>query len=585
MKIHSSTGGRRFAGVLEIAAAAFILLGPTLIGAVAGGWGLYAAFALAVLCLALRLTGGGIYVTVNTGLGVLTLAYALLTFFWADNVFAHIRVIYAILTAVAAMLLAADYFSLEKEKGLGGRLLYMIIISADVCALWNFVYWAAALHFGFAQPLCAGLGDGDLLGMFMAAGLWAFAKAFAKAKKKSAAAFAAALPMVFALVMSRSAMSWLFAAGFAAVCLFKKGRRLPAAVFAAVALASAAQLILGGFSGLIHLADALVSAVKYPAGLGGGGFVSRQTELQSSAYAPVNGLGLGAELASSFGIFGLLVTAVFIGRQLWLACKRKSLFCAFAALLGVFAVFAPVGESPAALILFVGVSVYGEWRLGLSTRVKIPDAAAVALCCVLAAAGIYGAVLAVGDGLNDSGLGKMLTDEETAFRRCSAAAAINPFDSESCYNAAFALRRMYEESGEKEDAVNAEFYIKRAIERNDHSALYHLEYTRLMLAAGNYARAVEENELAVKLAPLNDEYKVSLSENLYRLIQTYERGSIETQRCYKRITDCAEAAADMDSKKLINDWADKAQPYTRIEYFADAGNSADAEASEGGGAE
>ncbi|MCH5188209.1 MAG: hypothetical protein J1F63_07370 [Oscillospiraceae bacterium] len=575
MRIQNRGRGRGFAGCLEIVAAAFILLGPTVINTVCRGWGLYAAFAAVTLCFAVRLLeNGGIHMTVDIGLGVLTLVYALLAIIWADNLFLHIRYVFTILTVVGAMFLAADYFSVGKEKGLSERLLYMIIFSAEICALWNLIYWAFLSRFSMTEPMSAGMGQSDLLGMYMAVGLWCAAKAGFGRKLKKISAFILALPMIFVLFMSRSALSWFLVAGFAAVYLFKNGRKLVSFVFAAAAAASGVLLVVwSGGTRMTPFLDALLSVLRRPEGLGGGGFFARQTQFQSVAYTSVNELGTGASLASSLGILGLFMALVFIGRHLWLTYKYKDWLSAFTVILGIYSFFTPVGSGLAGLILLMSVSVYGEWRLGRMTKVRVPVVITAIICCTLAAAVILGCVLAVSEGFRRSGMKNMFIDERKAFEQFSMAASINPFDDESCYNAANALRHLYEQNGDREDAVNAEYYIKRAIERNEYSALYHIEYARLMKNVESYARAVEENDRAVKLAPLNDDYKVNLGENLYLLMQTYERGSVDTQRCYQRILDCADVTSDMDKKKIIIDWADKAQPYTRIDYFGDLADS------------
>lgn len=572
MRIQNKGSVRSFAGVLEIVVAAFILLGPTVISAADRGWGLYAAFAAVALCFALRLLeNGGVHMTVNIGLGVLTLVYALLAFIWADNLFLHIRYVFTVLTVIGAMLLAVDYYSIEKEKGLSERLLYMIIFSAEICALWNLIYWAFLSKFSMTEPMSAGIGQNDLLGMYMAVGLWCAAKAGLGRKLKKISALVLAIPMIFVLFMSRSALSWFLGAGFAAVYLFKKSRKLGSFVFAAAAVASGALMTIW-FRGarLAPFTDALLCVLRRPEGLGGGGFFARQTQFQSAAYTSVNELGMGASLVSSLGVFGLLIALVFIGRQVWLTYKYKDWFSAFTVILGIYSFFAPVGSGLAGLILFICTSLYCEWRLGCVTKVRIPVVITASICCAMAAAVILGCVLAVGEGFRRSGMKYIFVDERKAFENFSVASSINPFDDESCYNAANALRHLYEQNNSREDAVNAEYYIERAIERNEYSALYHTEYARLMKDVESYARAVEENDRAVELAPLNDDYKVNLGETLYLLMQTYERGSVDTQRCYQRILDCAEATADMDKKKIIIDWADKSQPYTRIDYFSDS---------------
>lgn len=571
MRTRNRVKNRRFSGVLEVVAAAFILFGPSLLNAVCESWGLYAVFIAVSLCFGARLLENGeIHITVNIIMGVLLGAYALLAFVWADDMFRHIRYVFMLFTVTEAMLLAADYFTVEKEKGIGSRLVYMVIFSADICAVWNLLYWAFAAHFSLAAPFSAGIGQSDLLGIFMFTGLWCAAKIYAETKGKKPYLIIMGLPMLFVLIMSRSALTLFFGAAFAAIYLYKKNKKaMSLPFFAAAAAAGIFLVICIARLQCAPFLDGLLTAFSHPAGLGGGGFLARQTQLQSVYYQPVSQLGSGASLASSLGIFGMLTALLFVGRGIWLTFKYKSWFSAFTALLGIYAFFAPVGSSLAGLILLMCVSVYGEWRLGAKNAVKLSNAVRVIVCCVLAAAAICGCVLGAGDIFRNSGLKNMLSDERNAIEKFSTAASVNPFDGDSCYNAAYLLRFLYEEEGRKEDAVNSEYYIKRAIERDEYNALYRAEYARLMAAEGDYAAAAEQEEQAVLLAPLNDDYKVSLAAHLCRLIETYEKGSVEAQRCYQRILECADSIADLEKKKTVNDYADKAQPYTRIEFFSD----------------
>lgn len=577
MMTRSRAKKRGFAGLLEIAAAAFILLGPAVF--FGSGWGLYALFIAVSLCLGARLAEAGeIHITFNTVLGVLLGVYALLAFIFAESTAGHIRFTVTVFTAVEAMLLAADYFTLEKEKGIGGRLLTMIVLSADVCALTSIARWGFAGHFSLARPFTGGLGQSDLLGIFMFAGLWCAAKEFFEAKGKKKYILILALPLIFALIMSRSAPAFFFGFAFAALYLLKKRRRALSLLFAAAAL-SAGFFLLRGAAGLVYVpfTDAFLAGLRQPAGLGGGGFIARQTQLQSVFYQPVNKLGTGAELTSALGIFGLAAALCFIGRQLWLTFKYKSWFAAFAALLGIYAFFAPMGSSPAGLVMLLCVCVYSEWRLGKATVIKLKKPAVMGVCAALGIACLLCLSPFLGELFRARGLKLLMSDERTAAARFSAAAAVNPFDAESCRDAAAAFRYLYEADEKKEDAVNAEYYIKLAIERGEHSAAYRREYSRLLADTGDYASAAAQDELAVSLAPLWDEYKVALSENLYKQLKSYERGSVEAQRCYARILECAEAVSDLEKKKTINDFADKAQPYTRLEFFEGGPAQEDAE--------
>lgn len=569
MRTRNKTGSTGFASALEIVAAAFILLGPSIVNAAGESWGLYAAFILISLCFGIRLLETGrIHMSVNIALGVLLGAYALMAFAWADSTFRHMRCVFTIFAVTGAMLLAADYFSLEREKGLSGRLMYMLIFSADICALWNLLCWAIIDKFSLSVPFSSGMGQSDLLGVLMFVGLWNVMKIYGD--KQRISYIILGLPMLFVLIMSRSALTLFFGSVFAAIYLFKKNRKLIGIFFAAVALAAGAVLTVGiaklQFAPFI---DGLFTAVRYPAGLGGGGFVSRQAQLQSVYYPRVSRLGTGASIASSLGVFGFIIALVFICREIYLTLRHKSWFCAFAALLSIYAFFAPVGSALAGLILLMCVSVYSEWQFGAVHVVRIPTIIGGGLCVILGAAAIYGAVLGVGEGMRASGQKLLASDERAASERFAAAASINPFDGESSYGSAYALRHLYEQGGAKEDAVNAIYHLEHALEMEQHNALYRWEYARLLTDMGQYANAALEGETAIKMAPLYDSYKVGLSEILERHIEGYQRGSLDAQRVHLRILELAEEVDDLDSKKLINDCADRVQPYTRIDFYDD----------------
>lgn len=554
--------------MLELGAALFILLGPVSVSRFGTSWGLYGMFALLSIFLCARLIcGGKLHVGISASITVALGVYAVICTAFAQNMYRHIRLIFLIFSAAEIMLLAADYFSLEAEKKIGGRLSYMVIFSAEILAAVNIIYWAVGLKFSFTEALSAGMGQNDFIGIFMFAALWCAVKTYSEEKKKNGFLLWLCIPMIFVLIMSKSPLTWFFGSVFAALYLWKKKKRLSCALFGCVGIGTGIYFIVRLASTRnTALFDAVLTAFKYPLGLGGGGFVSMQGSLQS-AYYKVASVGSGGELISAFGIVGLIAVIVFLGCQVYLTFKHKKWFNAFAALLSVYAFFAAMSQSQAAVLLFVCVCVYGEWRLGKTAAVKLNGAVSAAVAVVAAAAVIYGGVLATGEVFRSIGRTYLLTDEERAAQSLETAANINVFDGEGCYDAANAYRYLFEEDGEKESFVKAEYEIKRAIDREKNNAFYYAEYARILSRGGDYLAATEQGEKAVSLAPLSDEFKVLLSGDLYKLMESYERGSVDAQRCYLRILECGEQVADMENKKVINDYADKAQPYTRIDFY------------------
>ncbi len=562
----------------EVAAAAFIILAPVLLSHFGTGWGLYAMFALLSLTLGIRLIRGGqIHIGVNAALGLLLGVYSLFAIAAAENMYRHIRLIFLIFSAVELMLLAADYFSMESGKGLENRLAYMVVTSGAVLALWNIIYWVFGMKFSVAEPFSAGMEQSDLLGIFMFAAVWCAVKTYSEEKRKKPTLLILCVPMVFALIMSRSLPAWFFGSAFAALYLFRKGKKLLSGIFAAAALGSGICLAVKMAKAQnAALLDAVTAAFKHPFGLGGGGFVSTQSSLQS-VYYRVSSIGSGGELASSLGIIGLLGALGFIAWQIYLTVKNRSWFNAFAGLLCVYAFFAPMSQSEAGLLLFAGVCVYGEWRKGRIIRVKIGKGLTAAAIGIAAAAAVYGCVLATSEAFRSVGLKAAFTNEEKAAQRLSSAANINPFDGESCRDAAEIFRCLYEENGEKENAVKAEYEIKRAVSREENNALYYADYAKLLMDQEKYFDAELQCEKAVEKAPLNDDYKVMLSEILYKLAEGCEKGSVDAGRYYKRILECGEGVTDMEKKKIVNDYADKAQPYTRVDFYESEEEAASAE--------
>ncbi len=559
--------GRGFSGkaLTELLAAVFILLGPTALGGASGGWGLYAVFILTAAVFVLRLAETKrIHISVNIALGGAMLLYALFGLIWASDRYSHIRLIFTIATVILFAMLAGDYFAGEKPGRLGERLSMMVLFSAFICAVWNVAVWGIIRRFSFSSPFDAGLGDSDLLGLYMLIGLWCCLRVFYKNGRFRSEAAVFALPMAFVLIMSRSLLTGL-AGGLFIFWFSIKKKLLPLTVAGGIAAAASfALMIIRGFGQLRPFADGLLTGFRHIGGLGGGGFLLRQGELQSVYYS-VDRLSLGAELSSSLGLAGLLLFLTAVGWMAYLALTRKSYFCALGSALCIFAFFVPAGESLAGLMLLVGALTYGEWRQGRTISLRLNNWGWPAVIALLAAAAVYGSVLGAADAFKATGARK--GDSQTLI----TASKLNPLDGESCRLAARAYRDSYALSGEKSDITYAQYYIEQAIERCGETAELLTEQAEILADGGDLAGAAELDGRAIELAPLRDDCKVRAATHLYGLIETAQKGSLAAQNYYKRLLELAESVSDIDNKKLINDYADRAQPYTRAELGLEGG--------------
>ncbi len=576
LKTVRKSGNGAFSGkrLLELLAAAFILLGPTLLGSAAGGWGLYAVFAVTAATFVFRLfETGRIHFSVNIAVGGAMLVYALFVLIWADGRAGQMRLCFVLLTVLLAAMLAADYFA--QEKDIGPRLTGLVLISALVCGVWNILDWMIIRRFSLNGAFAAGLGDRDLVGMFMLTGLWCCQSALRDRKGRlRGSAFAAGLPLAFVLVMSRSLLTVL--AGGVFLIFASLGRRnlLTCIAGAAAAVLSAGaltvQALRGSIEGLRPFADGILCGLKNIGGLGGGGFLLRQGEFQSVYYDAASA-GLGAELISSLGLAGVLGIMAVLAWTIHVAVSRKSLFSAFGAALTVFTLLTHAESSLGALMLLAGVLVYGEWRQGRTLSVRIRPAR-FAVAGVLGALALYGGVLGVCAGMKNHGI--KTSDAGTL----AMAARLDPLDGDCCWRAARCYRADYEKDGARNDLAYAEYYIQEAVERDGETGPYMAEYAEIEALGGKFARAADLDARAMELSPLWEDAKVRAAEHLYSLIETTQKGSVTANRYYQRILELAEAVDDMERKKLITDCADRAQPYIRMDFgYGDEGEEVENE--------
>ncbi len=567
---------RRFSGktLLELFAAAFILLAPSVPGT--DGWGLYALFILMSAVFAVRLTETKkVHISVNAVLGIFCTVYALLALFWASGPYYHVRLIFTLLNVVLGGLLAADYFEQERGSGLGERLAGLLTASAFICAAGNIIAWAVFDGFSMAAPFCRGLGDNEALGAFMLVGMVCCVRTLRprtvkRKKNKNLGVMAAAgLPMLFVLIMSRCFVTGIFAGMIMAVYFWKQSRRGLCAAGGGIAVLSAVGLALLGRLSPRPFADGLISGLTHPAGLGGGGFIVRQGELQSEFYQ-ASGLGAGAELVSSLGLAGLLAALAFVGWAGYMAVSRKSWISALGAAFCVFMFF--VRPCSYSLLMVTGLLVYGEWRQGVTGAVKLKNRS-YAVAAVLAAAAVLACILTAGEAFKSAGVYALKRgDLRAAADSLGSAAKIDPLDGESCAAAAEAYRELYDDGTVKNDIVNSEYYIKLAIEREERRALYYALYADIKAAGGSYGDAVELDRRALELAPLWDDCRVNMAGHLFSMIQTLEKGSFAAQSCHMEILSLADEINDLEKKKIVSDYEAKAQPYTRVEYnYDDAG--------------
>ena len=556
--------------VLFALTAALIIILPS-VSSAAKAAGMYIVFSVMALLSAWRIYETKRVVAFRSFPVIIAFTlYAMLCGIWCKDAEGQLQSVIMLFMIVLAAFLSADYFENIGENS-ERKLMYLMAASGACCSVINIIVWLVQMvPLGEYSAFCAGIGQKDALGAFMAIGIL-FCIFLAKGAGKSRAAklYAMLVPMAFVLIMTKSICAiLLMAALFIALKNKKAGKR--AAVISVILVSICAVIFISG--NYQAFCDAFLTGIRRPLGLGGGGYIARQEEYMGSYYPKVSYLPFIARVTSDFGICGLAICIFFVCR--YAALMKKSLnpktvssFCVL-----LFVLFIPFKNEYTVIVFLTGLLTYAEVNYFKTYSVHKKNLLyAVNILCILSLFSGF---------LFGHALLRMKADAEYKSENYSSAyiiyknaAMINICDSESCRKALISLRKsdMAEEKTEQAYSL-----MKKAQWRSRGSVDTYVEKARYYGACSDYINAADNWRVVLMKAPHNHQYNISFVKLLYKKIKQYEKGSAEAKRIYNEITEVSEKTQDIDAKKIINDIRDKALIYTKGELKAIAEKENDA---------
>ena len=215
--------------------------------------------------------------------------------------------------------------------------------------------------------------------------------------------------------------------------------------------------------------------------------------------------------------------------------------------------FLPTAQNYAAVILFSGLYAYNEDYTSVRRKSGIGSAYFMAVSAALIfMLGALGVLRASGIRMYKNG------SAASAESFLKAAAWVNVFDAESPLRLAKCIVKQNPQRTEEAAA-----WLEKAEKRCKNSAELSAEYAEVMASSGNLSAASLRWETAVAAAPHNSRYKLCMVQALYSEMKQEKRGSERAKSIYEKIVRTAASENDIETKKAINDIADKALELTR----------------------
>ena len=135
-------GRQKSLALLQLVAAAFILLGPSLMGFLSVGAEVYliSVAALALISARIKITERVHFSFCHIIFGVLV-AYGILSLLWVNNRDGQMIFLFAILAGAGFVSLSKEYFVENSDGTISRRMMNMLSISGVMCSIVNIIYW------------------------------------------------------------------------------------------------------------------------------------------------------------------------------------------------------------------------------------------------------------------------------------------------------------------------------------------------------------------------------------------------------------------------------------------------------------
>lgn len=557
---------------IQIFVAVLILTAPSFMSLLSLKGAIYFTFTVSAFLMLLRIKANEkIILSLKHTVYILLIAFGLISLLWISNISGHFVYLFGIGAVCVLTALLKEYFIENTGESFKRRIAYLISISGVTYCLYNIIYWISIVvpvagNNGFTR----GLISRDFSGIFIVISIACTVSLYKGNSKfrKFLISFSLIL-MAFCLLMTKSCMAWVFAVAFSLLLILKKvfsKKSSKYTVFSSIVIVlyfiGTLIIALAGEKGNVF-SDVFSFALKHPFGAGGE-FLSVKDTFTDYPQIDEVGMGLFLYLFSASGIFGVLSCLVLILRAVRVFIKLKNTESAIGILCLISLMLLPFGQSFATVILVMGLNTYNEYCAGLNLKLQMKQKHIKRLV------NIVSVVLTITASLTILSFMEMKADKdfekgryETAYELYKIVSNIDLFDSRSSRMAAVCAKNdktlLHTVS---DDALKL---IDKAI-KNDKSNLSNYEVkAEIHFACGNFNESVGQYREILKKSTVNDKYNLSMTKVLYEIILSNPKGSSETKRAYEEIVNIAQLTENLDIKKEINDFADKALVYTKGE--------------------
>lgn len=553
--------------LLQIAVALFIVLAPSLIGALEIKTAIYACFVILTALVALRIkTIEKVYTNAYNLLIAGVFVYTLISSLWVNNKEGQLVYAFGLGCVLCLLTLLIDYFSEGTSENIQRRIMYMLCAGAVICALLNILYWIFyIIPFGTKEKLSLGLGSSDFLAIFMMLSLVAtlnLIKGNSQGRKRLLSV--AIVPILFVFILAQSLTAYIFAAILLILFFirrnFKKAFFISGYICALIYTAFLIFFLCVSENGEV-VKDVLHFASKNLGGAGGG-FWSAKAKFATSIYSEKASVGMMPFLFASSGVLGLFLAVVFVARSALTFKKLKTWESLVSFYLTITIMMLPFGMNISMIFLWLGLVAYNECAIGNKIKVDLKKQTARKKVYILSILMVVATLLLAQNFIRiNAGKKFKMNDYGAASKLYEAAYLINPADSESRLMYARAMRLSKSDSNPDIAVVSIDGAIKRDSDNVDNI----VEKALIYYEAGLYNEAAEQYRIASSYAIVNDEYNIALSKVLREIILISPVGSSETKRAYEEIMQISQATENLDARKQINDIADEVQAYTKGE--------------------
>ncbi len=489
--------------------------------------------------------------------------YNLIASLWAQDNAGHLFYVSALLSFIVFASLFVDYINKNSDGNLSHRIIYMICVSGVLSALANiFVWFTYYIPLGKTYAFSRGFNSNFGFGVFMLFSSGCIVYLLKKGSNRKKTLIIMLVIALFGFLMAKSLGALLFVLAIGASFLIRNRGKKTYFVLSLTMLVGFITVFLINISGNVVFRDSFKVGITQPFGIGGGAFKSSYAVFASEFYKSAQ-TSLMAYVASSSGIIGITFLALLVLYVVYNVYKNKNFISVLISIVTFYILFSPFKGELAPVFMWLGLVLYSQNTPNAQIGIPINKNREQKIVTVLLAVSVL-SLVGAGASLIKNTADSFYEDEEylSAYSWYKASSNINFSDDESARRVSVCLRKLGRVQQDENEAIK---YADKAIARSKNNMANYIEKARIFEVAQRYDRAINQWETVIGKAPYNDEYKLSYSKVLYKVIKAEEKGSSKTKEAYEKLINISERTNDLDVKKEINDIRDKAYGYTKGE--------------------